>query len=83
MPINPRNNSTNIALVITPTAMESKVVSAAWSYALRYTAKGLDLPDYQSALKMLKQRHPSWTIIESQIDNAIVNLAIADTDKPE
>ena len=36
---------------------------AAWTYALRFSAKGLDLPDWDAALELLIQRHPLWQVI--------------------
>ena len=72
-----------IYIVITPEHTSNDVVTAAWSYAVRYTAKGLDLPNYQAAAEMLTQRHPSWTIIQSRLTNVSVNLAKADSDVPE
>jgi hypothetical protein len=50
---------------------------------VRYTAKGLDLPDHEAAAHLLHQRHPSWTIVESQVIATGVNLALADQDTPE
>lgn len=70
-------------IVVTPAHEDIQKVHAAWAYAVRYTAKGLDLPDYSSAVELLKQRHPSWTIIESRVMPIQVNLAIADNDVPE
>jgi hypothetical protein len=70
-------------VVITPESIDPQSVQAAWSYAVRYTAKGLDLPDHEAALKLLHQRHPSWTIIESAVRQTGVNLALAEQDNPE
>jgi hypothetical protein len=70
-------------VIITPEPVEAKVVQAAWSYAVRYTAKGLDLPDHEAAAHLLHQRHPSWTIIESAVQSIGVKLALADQDTPE
>lgn len=76
-------NQPTMYVAITPTSTQLEVVVAAWSYAVRYTAKGLDLPDYEEAVKMLIQRHPSWTAFESRINNIAVTLAKAETDVPE
>lgn len=69
--------------LITPQPMPAEVVTAAWSYAVRYTAKGLDLPDHEAAIELMKSRHPSWTIIRSNVQNIGVNLTVADQDNPE
>jgi hypothetical protein len=70
-------------VVVTPEDVQSNVVAAAWAYALRYTAQGLDLPDHVSAIELLKERHPSWMVISSKVSNIPVNLALADQDTPE
>ena len=70
-------------VVITPENTTTQTVQAAWAYALRYTAQGLDLPDHEAAINLLKERHPSWTIVESKIHAVAVNLALADQDEPE
>lgn len=70
-------------IVITPKAVEPEVVQAAWSYAVRYSAKGLDLPDYDEAIKLLQSRHGSWTLINTGVSNISVKLKLADNDKAE
>lgn len=55
------------SVIITPEPIEWSKVSNAWTHAVRYSAKGLDLPDYPAALELLKQRHPSWEIIHSHV----------------
>jgi len=70
-------------VVITPEPVNKDVVSAAWAYAVRYTAKGIDLPDHDKALELLAERHPSWTILESLVVNTPVNLNYAESDEPE
>jgi hypothetical protein len=77
------NTGTVEAVIITSEPVSLEVVIAAWSYAVRYTAKGLDLPDYKAAVELLKSRHPSWHVIQSATLPAHVNLAVADNDKPE
>lgn len=69
--------------VITPNDVEITIVRAAWSYAVRYTAKGLDIPDHEAALELLMQRHPSWQIIRSAVQTVPIDLSFADNDKPE
>ena len=46
-------------VVITPVSTTIDTVVAAWSYAVRYTAKGIDLPNYEAAAELLMTRHPS------------------------
>ncbi|MGB7341111.1 MAG: hypothetical protein WBC91_19600 [Phototrophicaceae bacterium] len=70
-------------VVMTPEPIEHSIVIAAWAYALRHTAKGLDLPDHEAALELLLERHPSWQVIEGQVVNVPVQLAVADNDEPE
>jgi len=70
-------------VVIVPEGVTPQQVTAAWAYAVRYTARGLDLPDHDAALKMFQERHPSWTIINSTVQAVQVNLALADQDVPE
>ena len=70
-------------VVITPEPTEPAKVTSAWSYAVRYTAKGLDLPDHEAALNLLKERHPSWEIIQSFAYPIGMNLSIADKDVAE
>lgn len=50
------------AVIITPASVENEAVVIAWSHAVRYTAKGLDLPDYDAALVSITQRHPDWHV---------------------
>lgn len=79
---NPRKNPFNY-VVIVPEGVTVQQVTAAWAYAVRYTAKGLDLPDHDAALQMFQERHPSWTVINSSVQPVQVNLAVADQDVPE
>lgn len=68
------------ALVITPEPVHTSKVQIAWTYAVRYTAKGLDIPDYPAAIKMLLERHPSWTIIPEGPASIPVDLTIKEDD---
>ncbi len=77
------NSKPSSYIVITPEHTPFASVRAAWSYAVRYTAKGLDLPDYEKAAEMLAKRHPSWTIPRSQLVDVSVELAEAEKDMPE
>lgn len=70
-------------IIMTANPVEDAVVASAWAYALRHTAKGLDLPDHDEALKLMFERHPSWQIIEGQVQPINVALQLADKDEPE
>ncbi len=70
-------------VVLTPGPVEDKIVYAAWAYALRHTAQGLDLPDHDAALELMIQRHPSWQIIEGTVRPVPVQLQLADQDEPD
>jgi hypothetical protein len=70
-------------VVITSPDIDANTIIAAWSYAVRYTAKGLDLPDHDKAIELLKRRHPSWEIVEATIQKIPVDLNQADKDIPE
>jgi hypothetical protein len=70
-------------VVLLPEPQSFEVVIAAWAYAVRYTAKGLDLPDYDAAFKLMVERHPSWEIIKSQCPGVQIDLSKADQDTPE
>lgn len=49
-----------LAVLIVPEPIEKEVVEAAWSYAIRYGADGLDLPNFERAIEILVERHPTW-----------------------
>lgn len=70
-------------VVVLPEPLSFERVTAAWSYAVRYSAKGLDLPDYDAAVKLLSDRHPSWQVIQSQCIQVAYNGAMAEQDIPE
>jgi hypothetical protein len=55
------------SVVILPEPTQWERVRDAWTHAVRYSAKGIDLTDYDAALVLLKQRHPSWEIIDSSV----------------
>ena len=71
------------SVVVTPDPLLQEIVDAAWAYAVRYTAKGLDLPDHAAAANLLQQRHPSWQVIKTTVMIVDVNLTLADKDQPE
>lgn len=73
-----------IALVILPIESDGKNVSAAWSYALTHTAKGLEHPDHDKALQLLKQRHPSWILEKPYpLGNVGYNRQVSENDVPD
>lgn len=49
-----------VGVVIIPEPVTADIVGAAWTYAVRYGADGLDLPNYQRAIEILMERHPTW-----------------------
>ncbi len=71
------------AVVVTSETVTDEVVTNAWTYAVRYSAKGLDYPDYDAALKLLIKRHPSWQIVGRHVHSIKLNLAGAKDDIPE
>lgn len=69
--------------LMTPSPVSLEDVTAAWSYAIRYSAKGLDLPDFDAAIALLKERHPSWTVFTSQFPTVGYDKSLADADQPD
>lgn len=72
-----------IGIIITPDTVGQETVTAAWSYAVRYSAKGLDLPDFEAAGKLLLQRHPSWQCIAGPVPDITYSSSSAENDKPD
>lgn len=70
-------------VVLTPEPITVAKVQNAWSYAVRYTAKALDLPDHNAAMKLMLERHPSWQVVESLCPNVQIDLSKADDDTPD
>lgn len=70
-------------IVLTPEPVADETVVAAWTYALRFSAKGLDLPDYEAALELLIERHPSWEIVDMRVHIAHSDLRWNAEDIPE
>ena len=77
------NKAKGNGLVLTPDTVSEETAMAAWSYAIRYGAKGLDVPDYEAALKILQQRHPAWQYLPIDVVNVWYKAEQADNDKPE
>ena len=85
-PLRPYGNSRGERVdyvVLTPQPETSDTVGAAWAYAVRYTAKGLDLPDHDAAVELLKKRHPSWKVLQTNVVPIAVDLRKADEDVAE
>lgn len=70
-------------IIITPNPIDQMIVKSAWSYAVRYTAKGLDLPDHEAAINMMLKRHPTWKLINSKPMTIPIDLTVADDDVPD
>src|SRR5262249_23538983 len=71
------------ALIITPEPTEISKILSAWTYALRYSAKGLNYPDYEAALKLLLERHPSWQHVDIKALTITPDFEKAAEDIPE
>ena len=69
--------------IVVPEGVQPQEVSAAWAYAVRYTAKGLDLPDHDAAVQLLVKRHPKWQVVATGVQTVAVDLNQADKDNPE
>ena len=72
-----------MAVIIVPEGTQAAVIEAAWAFAVTYSAKGLNIPDYDAALVLLKKRHPSWELIGYEFTPIRLNLAKASEDIPE
>lgn len=55
-----RSSHSIVAVVIIPENVRTEVIEAAWSYAVQYSADGLSLPNYPTAIELLMERHPTW-----------------------
>lgn len=71
------------AVCVPPAHITREDVTAAWSHAVMYSAKGLTLPDYEAAVKLLQKRHPSWQIIDYEFVPIGLDLSKADNDVAE
>lgn len=76
------NTRTTVAVVILPDELCYRDVEAAWSHAVRYTARGLDLPDYEAAVSLMMQRHPSWVASVTRGFHVNYRAESADLDTP-
>jgi hypothetical protein len=71
------------AVLMLPKVTDPEVVTAAWAYAVTFSARGLNRPDFDAAVQLLKKRHPSWHILGTKFTRIELNLAKADDDVPE
>lgn len=71
------------AVLSLPELTDSDVVTAAWAYAVTFSAKGLNRPDYDAAVDLLKKRHPSWQVIGRNFTRIDLQLSKADDDVAE
>lgn len=73
-----------IGYVLVPDTVTDEAVRHAWSYAVRYSAKTLDVPDYAASAQLLMQRHPSWqAVISTPPAFIFYQSAYAEGDKPD
>lgn len=70
-------------VLICPEPIDFSKANRAWSYAVRYSAKGLDVPDYEAAIKLLTERHPSWKVIPSKLPKLKYDPHEAEEDHPD
>lgn len=55
------------ATVVTPENISHEKVLSAWSSAVRYSAKGYDVPDYEAAIARMLSKHPTWQVMREPI----------------
>ena len=77
------NDDRSLGVLITDDTTTPETVRTAWSYAVRYSAKGLDVRDYDGAITLMMSRHPSWQFEKIQIGEAWYDSQIAENDQPE
>lgn len=51
-----------VGVVIVPDEVDASIVTAAWSYAVQFGADGLTLINYERAVEIMQERHPTWII---------------------
>jgi len=71
------------AVLLLPEITDPGVVTAAWAYAVTFSAKGLNRPDYDAAIELLKKRHPSWQVLGRKFTYIDLQLSKADDDVAE
>lgn len=70
-------------VILTPEPVRHQAVVSAWTHAVRYSAKGIDHPDYDAAVELLFKRHPSWQIVDVRAIGISPNFRKAEEDIPE
>lgn len=55
------------ATLLTAENISHEKVVAAWSSAVRYSAKGYDVPDYEAAIARMISKHPTWQVFREPI----------------
>lgn len=78
-----RHTNKLVAVIRVREDVPKEVITAAWAYAVMYSAKGLTIPDYEAAAKLLQQRHPSWEVVGLELTSIGLDLAKANDDVPE
>jgi hypothetical protein len=71
-----------VGVIIAPEPVTGEQVVAAWSYAFRYSADGLDVPNYEAARELLLERHPDWDFIWTDGRALSYDADLADMDTP-
>lgn len=69
------------AVIISSDSVKDDEVVIEWSHAVRYTAKGLDVPDYDAAIASIAQRHPDWRVSQHPITTIAYDPSKADLGK--
>ncbi len=69
-----------LVTLLTAENTNHEIVIAAWSSAVRYSAKGYDVPDYDAAIKRMIDKHPSWQVLREPIVTIKYDPTKADDD---
>lgn len=72
-----------LAVAITPEDVSGETVGAAWTYAIRYGADGLDLPNWERAIEIMMDRHPSWQVYATKGYTLRYDFVSADLDSQD
>jgi len=78
-----RGSHSIVAVVILPDTVRTEVIQAAWSYVVRNSADGLDVPNYHAAVQLLMERHPSWQAGVTKGYTVSFDFNSADEDIPD
>lgn len=55
------------ATLLTPENISHEKIVSAWSSAIRYSAKGYDVPDLEAAIARMISKHPTWQVLREPI----------------